>query len=103
MERSVEVSPAVLLGITTVGRLERADPKGEFHGAGGTMHVEDPRYENKMHDVFFRAAAESGLPANEDFNDWSHSQVRQGRDLNLMDAPLHRHASDALGSHAVQG
>lgn len=39
------------------------------------MHVEDPRYENKMHDVFFNAAAEQGLPANDDFNDWSHPQV----------------------------
>lgn len=103
MERLVEVLPASSLDTTTGGRLERADPKGEFHGAGGTMHVEDPRYENKMHDVFFRAAAESGLPANEDFNDWSHSQVRQGRDLKLKDAPLPRHASDAVGSHAVPG
>lgn len=53
-------------------------PQGEFHGTGGTMHVEDPRYQNKMHDVFFDAAAEAGLPHNEDFNDWSHSQEGYG-------------------------
>jgi len=54
-------------------------PAGEYHGAGGTMHVEDPRYENKMHDVFFNAAAEQGLPANDDFNDWSHPQEGYGQ------------------------
>ncbi len=39
------------------------------------MAVENPRYHNKLHDVFFDAAAQIGLPANDDFNDWSHSQV----------------------------
>ncbi len=41
------------------------------------MHVEDPRYENEMHDVFFSAAKEVGLQYNPDFNDWSHQQVRR--------------------------
>ena len=45
------------------------------HGVGGTMHVESPRYHNKLHDVFFEAAQQYGLEANPDFNDWSHSQV----------------------------
>lgn len=53
----------------------RADPAGEYHGSGGTMHVEDPRYHNEMHDVFFSAAKEVGLQYNDDFNDWSHPQV----------------------------
>jgi hypothetical protein len=39
------------------------------------MHVEDPRYHNEMHDVFFSAAKEVGLQYNDDFNDWSHAQV----------------------------
>lgn len=39
------------------------------------MHVEDPRYHNEMHDVFFSAAKEVGLQYNSDFNDWSHPQV----------------------------
>ena len=56
-----------------------ADPKGQYHGKGGTMHVEDPRYHNEMHDVFFSAAKEVGLQYNADFNDWSHQQVRLRR------------------------
>ena len=31
-------------------------PVDGVHGAGGTMHVENPRYHNKLHDVFFEAA-----------------------------------------------
>ena len=42
------------------------------------MHVEQPRYENKLHEEFFRSAAASGLKANKDFNDWSRPQVRFG-------------------------
>ena len=52
-----------------------ADQAGDYHGRGGTMHVEDPRYQNKMHDVFFDAAKECGLSFNDDFNDWSHPQA----------------------------
>ena len=49
--------------------------KGVYHGKGGTMHVENPRYENSLHSVFFEAAAQKGFRANPDFNDWSHPQV----------------------------
>ena len=48
-----------------------------YHGKGGTMHVENPRYENSLHDLFFQAAQEKGLRKNPDFNDWSHAQVRR--------------------------
>ncbi|KAK9820721.1 hypothetical protein WJX74_003026 [Apatococcus lobatus] len=48
------------------------------HGAGGTMHVESPRYHNELHDVFFEAARQYGLKANPDFNDWSRSQEGYG-------------------------
>lgn len=46
-----------------------------FHGQSGTMNVEQPRYQNILHDEFFRAAAAAGLPLNTDFNDWSRPQV----------------------------
>ena len=40
------------------------------------MHVESPRYENKLHAAFFRGAQEAGIPRNSNFNDWGHAQVR---------------------------
>jgi hypothetical protein len=43
------------------------------------MRVENPRYTNKaLHSAFFKAAEQLGMPANNDFNDWSHDHVRQG-------------------------
>jgi choline dehydrogenase-like flavoprotein len=49
----------------------------QYHGSGGPMHVENPRYHNKqLHGAFFAAAEQMGLPANPDFNDWSHDHVR---------------------------
>lgn len=50
----------------------------EAHGVDGPLKVENPRYKNILHDVFFRAAEEYGLPANGDFNDWRHPQVGYG-------------------------
>ena len=41
------------------------------------MHVENPRYHNSLHDLFFKAAEQKGLKANPDFNDWSHPQARR--------------------------
>ncbi|GLC45037.1 hypothetical protein PLESTB_001461800 [Pleodorina starrii] len=49
-----------------------------FHGQSGSMNVEQPRYQNVLHDEFFRAAAAAGLPANPDFNDWSRPQEGYG-------------------------
>lgn len=40
--------------------------------------MENPRYTHVLHDVFFQAAQQQGLPANNDFNDWSHDQVGAG-------------------------
>ncbi|PNW75136.1 hypothetical protein CHLRE_12g514200v5 [Chlamydomonas reinhardtii] len=51
-----------------------ADGPKPYHGTGGSMNTEQPRYENVLHDEFFKAAAATGLPANPDFNDWSHPQ-----------------------------
>eukprot|EP00891_Asterochloris_glomerata_P004901 jgi/Astpho2/4901/Aster-05830 len=48
------------------------------HGIGGTMHVENPRYQNPLHDVFFQAAKEKGLTFNPDFNDWNTPQTGYG-------------------------
>lgn len=45
-----------------------------YHGTGGAMSTEQPRYENPLHDEFFRAAQATGVSANPDFNDWSRPQ-----------------------------
>lgn len=50
----------------------------ETHGAAGPLKVEDPRYKNALHDVFFRTAESHGLRLNSDFNDWSHDQEGYG-------------------------
>jgi choline dehydrogenase-like flavoprotein len=50
----------------------------KYHGAGGVMKVESPRYENILHDAFFQSAAAAGLQANDDFNNWSTPQVGGG-------------------------
>ena len=52
-----------------------AGARAGVHGIGGTMHVENPRYQNPLHDVFFQAAKEKGLNFNPDFNDWNTPQV----------------------------
>ncbi len=45
------------------------------HGTGGLMRVENPRYNNPLHEVFFQAAKQAGLPENDNFNNWGRSQV----------------------------
>ncbi len=52
---------------------------GAYHGAGGMMNVENPRYDSPLHEEFFRAARAVGLADNPDFNDWSRSQVCVGK------------------------
>ena len=46
------------------------------HGTGGLMRVENPRYNNPLHDVFFQASQQAGIPENDNFNNWGRSQVR---------------------------
>jgi len=55
-------------------------PEGNkpFHGVGGTMHVEKPRYDNQLHGEFFKAAASLGLKSNDDFNAWDRPQEGYG-------------------------
>lgn len=48
------------------------------HGQTGGMAVENPRYHNYLHDVFFDAAKEAGIENNPDFNDWRRSQEGYG-------------------------
>eukprot|EP00887_Chlorella_sp_A99_P006628 scaffold3.g6628.t1 len=36
----------------------------KYHGSSGPMHVENPRYHNPLHDVFYKAASELGHKAN---------------------------------------
>ena len=49
-----------------------------LHSTKGMMKVEDPRYRSRLHDAFFEAAAQKGLEANDDFNDWSRPQLGYG-------------------------
>ncbi|CAL8465624.1 g5160 [Coccomyxa elongata] len=48
------------------------------HGTGGLMRVENPRYNNPLHDVFFQAAQQAGIPENDNFNNWGRSQAGCG-------------------------
>ena len=49
---------------------------GKYHGAGGNMRVENPRYSNpQLHGAFFAAAQQMGLPQNTDFNNWDQDHV----------------------------
>ncbi|WIA36647.1 hypothetical protein OEZ86_007931 [Tetradesmus obliquus] len=50
----------------------------KFHGSGGAMKVESPRYSNELHGAFFEAAAAAGLAANPDFNAWDRPQAGFG-------------------------
>nr|WRW24843.1 choline dehydrogenase [Dunaliella tertiolecta] len=49
-----------------------------YHGVGGTMNVERPRYDTPMHENFFKSCANAGLPANPDFNNWDRPQAGYG-------------------------
>jgi len=53
-------------------------PGAPYHGVGGTMNVERPRYDTPMHENFFKACANAGLPANPDFNNWDRPQAGYG-------------------------
>uniref|UniRef100_A0A7S0S699 Glucose-methanol-choline oxidoreductase N-terminal domain-containing protein n=1 Tax=Chlamydomonas leiostraca TaxID=1034604 RepID=A0A7S0S699_9CHLO len=55
-----------------------SDGPAPYHGQGGTMNVERPRYDNPLHEEFFRACKAAGLSANPDFNDWSRTQAGYG-------------------------
>ncbi len=46
-----------------------------MHGNEGLMRVENPRYNNPLHEAFFQAARQAGIPENNNFNDWRTSQV----------------------------
>lgn len=58
------------------GNKDLKDPA--VHGTTGPLSVEHPRYHTRLHDVFFAAAAEEGIPANPDFNDWRRDQGGAG-------------------------
>lgn len=55
---------------------ELKDPAS--HGSDGNLSVENPRYHNYLHDVFFKAAEEAGYHQNTDFNDWNRDQAGYG-------------------------
>ncbi|EFN50890.1 hypothetical protein CHLNCDRAFT_28598 [Chlorella variabilis] len=67
-----------VLSCASLARRSPAGP-GAYHGSGGPMRVENPRYTNKqLHTAFFKAAEEVGLTPNSDFNDWSHDHAGYG-------------------------
>ncbi|MEV0830583.1 GMC family oxidoreductase [Nonomuraea rubra] len=39
-----------------------------YHGTGGPLRVEDPRYRHRLSQAWLAAAIAAGLPANDDFN-----------------------------------
>ena len=39
-----------------------------FHGTAGELHVSEPRFKHPLCQAFVRAAQETGLPYNPDFN-----------------------------------
>ena len=49
------------------------------HGNEGLMRVENPRYNNPLHEAFFQAARQAGIPENTNFNDWRTNQVHLPR------------------------
>jgi choline dehydrogenase len=58
----------------------------EFHGVGGPLPVSDPRHADPISAAFIRAAAETGIPTNPDFNGatqegagFFQTTTRQGR------------------------
>ena len=58
----------------------------EFHGVGGPLPVSDPRHADPVSAAFIRAAAETGIPTNPDFNGatqegagFFQTTTRQGR------------------------
>ena len=75
------------------------------------MHVENPRYHNELHDVFFEAAQQYGLKHNPDFNDWGTPQVSLGLrsnttntiSLHILFAHAAPHKDNAVLSHNETG
>ena len=56
-------------------RVANAGFEDGVHGNEGLMRVENPRYNNPLHEAFFQAARQAGIPENNNFNDWRTSQV----------------------------
>jgi choline dehydrogenase len=66
-----------------------------YHGAGGPLRVEDPRFTHELSHAFLAAATASGIPPNDDFNGPRQEGVglfqvtqRDGRRWSAADAYL---------------
>jgi choline dehydrogenase-like flavoprotein len=71
-----------------------------LHGAGGPLAVSDVRDHNAIQQAFIDAAAERGLPVNDDFNGpdqegvgWYQTTTRDGWRVSTADGYLHPAAS----------
>ncbi len=59
-----------------------------MHGNAGLMRVENPRYNNPLHEAFFQAARQAGIPENSNFNDWRRGQVHYPASQGSLTLPL---------------
>lgn len=53
--------------------------ESEYHGGSGEFAVSQVPYQNPLSRNFLYACGEIGMPANDDFNNWSRSQEGYGR------------------------
>jgi choline dehydrogenase-like flavoprotein len=74
---------------------DQARGASPYHGVGGPLRVEDPRYVHPLTRAFLDAAVEAGLPPNDDFNGAEQDGVglyqltqRGGRRWSAADAYL---------------
>ena len=67
--------------VLTFFKMSEDDSRGasKYHGTGGEFNVSDVRYQNPLSKAFLAVCGENGLPANDDFNDWSRPQEGYGR------------------------
>ena len=62
------------------------------------MRVENPRYNNPLHEAFFQAARQAGIPENTNFNDWRTNQVHLPRiALHCLCTLVHSWAQHEVG------
>ena len=83
-----------LLSLPTPSRRDAGFEDG-VHGNAGLMRVENPRYNNPLHEAFFQAARQAGIPENTNFNDWRTKQVSW--------SPLHSPTLPKETLHLLQG
>ena len=72
-------------------RVRRPDARGE------------PAVYQPLHDLFFKAAGQAGIPENDNFNDWGHSQVGSRRAQHSLKYISVLHTTIACHSRRIRG